>query len=472
MYRRDFLKMGSTGLVGASVLASLQVTGCSSKHKPFVFEAEATDELLLNPGIGLETFYKFNNQKQNGQSYRPAENHPKCSISYIRSYWDEMEPREGQYNFTRFDNLLEKAEANDQELAFRFMGLCQAHPAKGTPNWFREKGKGFSFKSQNKSNWAPDYNDSGFLSRQEEMISAFGERYNGHRHFSRMEIGHVGFWGEWHTAGSTPRVPMISERNARNIFDAYLKYWDKTPLQALIGYVPGLRYAVQKGIGWRADSFGDYGLFSKNWNHMRDTYPRNLEEADALDVWKQGPVGFEVSHRMQDLEKVVPNRDGGYDAMWDQAFAWHASTFNAKGGPILDSQLPGLNRFLKRCGYRIALRHFVASPAIASSEKHFPVTMEFENTGVAPPYKDYVLAIKLSGGTDPIILKSNTKTREWLPGTHQVNEELLLPETLSAGSYEIAISLLDPSDLKPAIRLANKGLNEDRWFPLGNMQIL
>jgi hypothetical protein len=205
---------------------------------------------------------------------------------------------------------------------------------------------------------------------------------------------------------------------------------------------------------------------------MLDSYPRNLNEADAWDAWKNGPVAFEPPGSMYDLDRYVPTRGGGYDAMWDIALQWHGSSFNAKSGPIYAHQVPSTERFLKLCGYRIALRRIMWPQTISVAQRHLPVAIELENTGVAPVYRDYVLGVKLTFGRGSIVLKSATRIRDWLPGTHWVEEQLPLPDLLGAGNCTVSLGILEPADLQPAVKLANKGADRNGWYPLGGVEIV
>jgi hypothetical protein len=463
MNRREFLQLGS----GQAVVACLGVASWGRQAGGQVIEPEQTDEVLVNPGMGFETFHSFN---ADGRIKRAA-HYPKCSVAYFRFYWDKLEPQEGTYDFDLIDSLLEQARENKQDLALRFMPTSSADLSKGTPKWYMQKAKGYAYTKQGRKGWAPDHNDRRFLARQEELVGAWGERYNGHPNIIRMDIGSVGFWGEWHLSHTEPQVPMISEENAARVIDMYLRHWSRTPLSMLIGYVPGLRYAVSQGTGWRADSLGDYGHWSETWCHMFNAYPQKLAAADAHEAWKNGPVAFEPPGSMRDLERYVPSRGGGYDRMWSQALQWHGSAYNAKSGSIPAAQVSSIERFLKRCGYRLALRRLVAPRTLPAQQRRLPVTMEFENAGVAPPYRDYVLALRLTGGRDPVILPCRTQTSKWLPGRHQIAETLSLPEPLGAGEYALAIGLLEPTTRRPAVRLANKGADRNGWYPLGTVTV-
>jgi hypothetical protein len=466
MNRRDFIKLGSSCLLGSMASSWIPNPAYANQADNIIVEPDSTDEVLVNPGMGFETFHSFNEDHRN----KPTDNYPECSIAYFRFYWSKLEPQEGRYNFEIIDWLLEKARQNRQDLALRFMPTSAADPYAGTPKWYIAKAKGYWYKKYNRKGWAPEHNDPYFLAKQKELVSAFGSRYNGHQNIIRMDIGSVGFWGEWHMSHTEPEVPMINEKNAIKIIDMYLKYWNKTPLSMLIGYVPGLRYAVSKGTGWRADSLGDYGYFSNTWCHMLDAYPKYLKQANALDAWKNGPVAFEPSGTMADLEKYVPQKGGGYDKMWDKALEWHGSSFNAKSKPILSNQVPSIRNFLKRCGYRFILRRIVLPKFLSTDDRHLSLEMEIENTGVAPVYTNFIPAIKLTGHQVSVIMQSTAKPCQWMPGRHRVTEKLLLPDSIGAGNYAVSFGILNPDDHSPAIRLANKGLDSDGWYPIGTVE--
>lgn len=240
----------------------------------------------------------------------------------------------------------------------------------------------------------------------------------------------------------------------------------------LIGYVPGLRYAVSQGTGWRADSLGDYGHWSDTWCHMVNAYPQKLAQIQALEAWKRGPVAFEPPGSMRDLDRYVPTQGGSYDRMWDQALAWHGSVFNAKSGEIPAHQAPSIERFLKNCGYRFVLRRALLPQVMTPEQRSLPVCFEIENTGVAPVYRDYILAVKLEGGRQPIILESRCKPSSWLPGMQRVKESLPVPESLGAGNYQVSVGVLASQDAKPAIKLANTSRQADGWLPLSRLKVV
>jgi hypothetical protein len=99
------------------------------------------------------------------------------------------------------------------------------------------------------------------------------------------------------------------------------------------------------------------------------------------------------------------------------------------------------------------------------------IETEWENVGVAPIYRQYLLAFKLQNimGGEPLMMKlqgSEVDIRTWLPGIHQYYFDFEIPETITPGRYKFAVALLDSNTMEPAIKLANAGLNANGWYDL------
>jgi hypothetical protein len=232
----------------------------------------------------------------------------------------------------------------------------------------------------------------------------------------------------------------------------------------LIGDLEGLRHAVTQGCGWRADCLGDCGGFSKNWNHMRDLYPLQVEQSGATEAWKRGPVAFESCWDMRKWKQE------GWDIRYilDYALSNHVSYVNNKSAPIPEGTRAEVERLLRRMGYRLVLRQ-VEHPQQVKAGGSLPVSLRWDNVGVAPPYGDYRVAFRLSSkgsSAERFISVTSYSIRGWLPGTTNVTESLTVPRELRSGDYGLAVALVDPSSREPAVRLAIGGRAADGWYPL------
>jgi len=113
MNRREFLKSGSAAMLAKAGIGAVGRSAWAQHDDYKVIEPEATDEILVNPGMGFETFHSFNYDDRSTR----LEYYPKCSIAYFRFYWDALEPKEGNYNFGLIDSMLDKGRQNGQDLA-------------------------------------------------------------------------------------------------------------------------------------------------------------------------------------------------------------------------------------------------------------------------------------------------------------------------------------------------------------------
>ncbi|HKG13794.1 MAG TPA: hypothetical protein VKB12_10655, partial [Pyrinomonadaceae bacterium] len=77
-----------------------------------VVRPEESDEVLVNPGMGIETFQRFNGQPLNeglkwseegplgrGQDSASKPDFPASSVAYCRWFWSALEPSSGQFRW-------------------------------------------------------------------------------------------------------------------------------------------------------------------------------------------------------------------------------------------------------------------------------------------------------------------------------------------------------------------------------------
>ena len=254
---------------------------------------EQTSEILANPGMGWETFHRSNRHDRNLPSWIPS------TVYYLRWGWGELEPRPGQINYDLLDRVLKDSHESGQKLAFRVMCCSTTRNEPYHPRWLNEVGgKELIADYEGTAFPIPDIDDPITLQRHLDFIKRLGERYDGHPDIAHVDIGSIGWWGEWHLSGSQKnKMPTLENRT--KVIDAYLAAFKKTPLLMLIGGGQCLKYAAEHGAGWRADCLGDMGGFSKTWYHMRDSYPISIKESGIQDTWKTAPIAWETCWDMR-----------------------------------------------------------------------------------------------------------------------------------------------------------------------------
>jgi len=449
-----------------------------------VITPRKTDALLANPGMGWETFHRTRLQDKNLPDWIPS------TVHYARWGWGTLEPTPGKIDFEFLDKVLAETRAAGQKLAFRVM-CCSTTPGKPYhPKWLAEVGgRILMCRYRGKGPLpVPDLDDPEVLERHIDFIQRLGKRYDGSPDIDHVDLGSVGWWGEWHMSGTEGcRLPSL--KNRMKIVDAYLAAFRKTPLLMLINGGECLTYAVRHGTGWRADCIGDLGGFSKQWCHMRQGYPGWIRQAGIEDAWRRAPVAWETCWDMRKwVKEGWPLR-----YIFNYALALHGSYLNNKSAPLPTA--PGvreeIERFLRRLGYRLVLRK-LAHPARVPAGSKFTIRMVWQNTGSAPCYRPYRLAFRLSGphGFRKVFATSTT-VNGWMPGSVdlftdaffkappdlpdgppvQVDETISLPESLPAGEYTLAIAVVGVDTEAPVVQLGIEGRGPDGWYALSKVTI-
>lgn len=442
-----------------------------------------SDAILANPDMGWETFHHTTANDRNLPSWIPS------TVHYARWGWGELEPKQGETNVAFLDSVLQETREAGQKLAFRVM-CCSTSPGRPYhPDWLRpipgavvmtRYGDGPQLE-------VPVLDHPAVLKAHLDFIRRLGERYDGHPDITHVDLGSVGWWGEWHMSRSSD-APMPTLETQKKIVDAYLAAFKKTPLLMLIGGGPMLKHAVRNGAGWRADCLGDMGGFSKNWCHMRKAYPQMLPEADALNAWKHAPVAWETCW---DMRKWV---DEGWSLrfIFNYALALHGSYINNKSAPLPQGDVvrSEVERFLRRLGYRLVLRR-LQHPATVKPGSRFDVAMQWQNTGSAPCYRPYRIAYRLRRDDYVHVFVSDITVNKWLPGSielftdeffqeppdlppgrlHDVSDSIQLPKDIAAGTYELSIGVVGTDNDRPVVQLAIEGRDSEGWYPISQVAV-
>jgi len=81
------------------------------------------------------------------------------------------------------------------------------------------------------------------------------------------------------------------------------------------------------------------------------------------------------------------------------------------------------------------------------------------------------LALTDSRGNNVAYSLTGEDIREWIPWPREVIESLKVPSTLSPGSYEVLVAIIDPAKESPGIKLAIEGKREDGWYVLNTVTV-
>jgi hypothetical protein len=448
---------------------AILLLGSQAQGQTVVVRPVETHDILINPGMGIQTFQRYNSDLLNpgvewseeGPTRLLNAPHevpvfPGSTVAYIRWHWATLEPEQGVIHWEIIDLALAEARRHGQRLAIRLMPYDPKHPL---PEWYQKSGarRANSDSSKDGKIWQPDFSDPLYFKYWGDLVNEAAKRYDGHPDLDSVDISTVGYWGE----GWSDYMPEFSVQ--KKLIDVYLKAFSKTPLMMNFDEPEALAYGTSHGAGWRFDCLGD---MKKPWSAMLDSYPEQIATTGIGDVWKTAPVSMETCG--------VPEswfRDG-----WDvnyilrEALRWHVSTINIKSSAIPKTWQDSFDELERSMGYRFALRRAEWSGQVRAGEALHLKTW-WVNEGVAPIYRPFVLAFRLSSPSGSTVLRTDADLRKWLPGDAVFEDPLFAPEGLPAGEYELSVAILDPITLLPGVRLAIEGRGDDGWYGLGKVQV-
>jgi hypothetical protein len=121
-------------------------------------------------------------------------------------------------------------------------------------------------------------------------------------------------------------------------------------------------------------------------------------------------------------------------------------------------------------GYRFVLRSF-SYPEYAERGEKIGFLSWWDNKGVAPIYKKYLLALRLKGESQSEVLITDADINSWFPGDNLYDNAVFVPRDMPAGNYQLQVGIVDIQSHEPVVKLAISGREPDGWYPLGNIEI-
>ncbi len=458
------------------------MAGTAHAQKTIYIRPNEIEDILTNPGMGFMTFQRFNGDSLN-EGIRWTEGfpieyqefdgdlendrYPMTTLAYFRVYWKFIEPERNQYNWAMVDKALQTAHQRRQTLILRIAPYGTG-PDRDVPDWYRAMVGVKDEWLPDGTGWRVDPEDPRYAEHFGKLIAELGSRYDGHPDLESVDLSIVGFWGEGR--GSE----ILTHTTRATLVDAYTDHFKVTPLIMLLTDEKTNKYGLSKAnVGWRVDCIGDLGFWADDqdgWTHMYRYYPWGIVNFGMQEAWETAPVSLEICGTMESWKQEQGYTSEDVDYIINETLKWHISSFNAKSSPVPAEWQPQVDRWLKKMGYRFVLRNFAYPESVKPNEK-LSFKSWWENKGVAPCYKKFLLALRLQSEQKTEVLTTNADINSWLPGDNIYDDAVYVPIDIPAGAYNIQVGIIDPRTHEPKVNLAIEGRDGEGWYTIGNIKV-
>lgn len=402
------------------------------------------------------------------KGFRPDTNprafkHEYATLTRCYLRWNELENDET-------DNIGKIKKVCDE----KWMDM-EKHNVKVIPrvylDWDRKKGNEYWPADMQTG----DYSSDQFKRRVIRLVQRLGQCWDDDPRVAWVQLGIIGYWGEHHS-------PSPDEE-----------------MQKLLGDVFAEAFKNKKVTVRHPWEFTDYefGIYWDSWAHIQQvqSHGKGIAELNNRQGrWKTCPIGGECAYNWGRYGQQPG--DNPNDTLCDPnhldwllyTIRWlHCS--NLGWVASYDASDPkvqrGAEQVQKAFGYRFVVDE-VHYPAELPTDRTFTVTFSVRNVGSAPFYYNWPVEISL---LDPeskeVIWKDTFKKidiRRWLPGDkwntdkplyevkpkiYQVRGSFTLSPHVSQGRYILALAILDPAGMLPAVRFAIRNYFIGGRHPIG-----
>lgn len=384
------------------------------------------------------------------------------SLLYVDITWAELEPEEGVYAWEAIEekNQFARWKKEGKHLVLRFVCDIPGNTEHmDIPEWLYEKsGKaGKWYDGEYGKGFAPDYENSTIISCHEQAVKALGARFGQDGLISYIELGSLGHWGEWHVnyGEGIQRIP------GEEIREKYILPWIEAFPDAMILMRRPFAAAKKYGFGLYNDMTGHpQGTQSWfDWINNGGDYDQTGEKnaiVSMKDFWKTAPSGGEFTSFLSMEEMMDTNLSETVELIREA----HTTFLGPK---IPDEDYADeYKEVLKNMGYRL----WISKAEIKSTRNSSHLELTWENSGVAPLYKDWPVYVYIEDDTGKLVEKRKIpmEISSVLPREKKVTSIMLETDRLNSlleKGYRLAVGIEDPMTETPSVCFAMEALYKE-----------
>lgn len=426
-------------------------------------EIPASDKPVANPMKGLTAW---------GENYRQD---PYVAFAYVPIYWNELEPRPGEYDFAALEERCHFAQwrADGVRLILRLVPDTPTEEQHmDIPQWLYDAmgGTGTWYDGDYGQGFSPDYENEVFRQAHQSLIAALGQRYADDPQVAFIELGSLGHWGEWHVDAGAGISSFPTQDITDTYVEDYLAVFSPDQLLLRRPYEIGR----DRGLGLYNDSFGLPDSHKEWLSWIADGYQsdQNGEWLPAMpNFWLRAPSGGEFSPQQEDGWYFSAEQFPTTLTLLEQSHTTFLGPNAPAYGELSGTEEENLRTLLAEMGYTLAVRRCKIWRTPFSTTLQAELT--WENTGLAPLYADWPIDLELRNETGQTVWSSRecAPLSEWGPGQHTITLSLSDAGALPKGSYSFWVGIVDPLTGLPGVALQMETEHDGAFYRVSTLSL-
>ena len=175
---------------------------------------------------------------------------------------------------------------------------------------------------------SPDYSDENLKTALTNFVAALGNRFDADPRIGFIQVGLLGFWGEWHTwTEDSATHNWIPDTTKMELIDAFDTAFQTTQVQIRYPHWYAVGDNQRQGFGLHDDSFAHSTIDEGVYGTPMSWFFWPSVQANAADVfWMSGAMGGEIR---PELQSTIFNDDYAAGTPYKQDFGLCAETTHA-----------------------------------------------------------------------------------------------------------------------------------------------
>jgi len=402
-----------------------------------------------------------------------------ASLVYVEATWAELEPENGIYDFEAFEekNHLNEWWAAGRQVILRIVADRPGEPDhKDIPEWLVEMmgGKelaGVSYDSPDGSGFSPDYSNLIMREEHRQLISEIAERYDAHNGVAYIEIGTLGWNGEWTVdLKADGAEPLPTSTISREYAWHYTSSFSETPMLMRRPYIE----AQLLEVGLYNPELGD---FEATWDYLDQIelggYDQQIE-TDLVAMPEFYTVSTSGAHIGEDVDMDKLLADSGQQ-LTRLITESHLDYVVLEQNPsaLSDHQIDILKGMTDLLGSRIWLREAEWDSRLRAGSRS-KVRLRFRNDGSTSMHAAWPIALALFDGDEMLCMQLTEADASMIPpGESEFTVWIDVPDTAEVGVYTLKLGLIDPADGQAGVQLAMAECDRNTlWTELGELRVI